>query len=160
ETLGIQDPLPYIAIAKTYSRQGEFFVAARNVERAIEFDPTNADIYGQLGIVRFRSRNYEGSIPAFACALEGCTVFEDPIQGIFIPEDSEDMEDMAGMPTHIVAGMELNNNSVVYYYTYGSVLAALDQCDKAIDFLNQVESIYANDELIMGIVQESLFICS
>ena len=158
--LGIKDPLPYIAIGKTYSRQGEFFIAARNVERALEFDPTNPDIYGQLGVIRFRARNYEGSIPVFACAVEGCVVYEDPIQGIMIPENDEDREEMAGLPAITVPGLALTNESVVYYYTYGSVLAALKQCEKALPILNLVQEQYANDDLIMSIIQESFFICS
>jgi tetratricopeptide (TPR) repeat protein len=63
EVLGIEDPLPYVAIAKTYTRMGEFFAAALNAEKAIDIDPTDADLYGQLGVIYHRSRNYEGSIP-------------------------------------------------------------------------------------------------
>ena len=48
--LGVQNPLPYIEIAKTYTQQGEFFIAARNAEKALEMDPTNASTYGQLGL--------------------------------------------------------------------------------------------------------------
>lgn len=141
ELLGIQDPLPYIAISKTYSRQGEFFIAARNMQRALDFNPTNPDVYGQLGVVYFRSRNYEGSIPVLQCAVEGCTA-----------EENEEQE-------VAVTGLSLNNASVVYYYTYGSVLASLDQCDKAVDILNQVQELYFNDEVIMSIVQDGLIVC-
>jgi tetratricopeptide (TPR) repeat protein len=63
EANGVQDPLPYIAIAKTYSRMGEFFVAALNGEKALNFDPTDANTYGQLGDIYVRSRNYEGAMP-------------------------------------------------------------------------------------------------
>ena len=62
EQIGVNDPGPHLSIARTYSQLGEFFAAARNVQKALEFEPTNADIYGQLGIIYFRSRNYEGSI--------------------------------------------------------------------------------------------------
>ncbi|NQU30500.1 MAG: tetratricopeptide repeat protein, partial [Anaerolineae bacterium] len=31
EQLGILDPIPYLSISKTYSQEGEFFIAARNV---------------------------------------------------------------------------------------------------------------------------------
>lgn len=141
ETLQIEDPLPYVAIAKTYSRMGEFFIAARNAQRALDFDPTNPDLYGQLGVIYFRSRNYEGSIPALKCAVEGCTAEENEEQEI------------------AVIGLSLDNNSVVYYYTYGSVLAALNQCESALIILNQVESRYSADETIMSIVQESNLIC-
>jgi tetratricopeptide (TPR) repeat protein len=149
EVNGIQDPLPYIAIAKTYSRDGEFFVAARNLQKALEFDPTNADIYGQLGIVFFRSRNYEGSVPVFKCAVEGCTA-----------EETTNLGDPLGLELGVpVEGLPLNDFTAVYYYTYGSVLAALNQCAQALPVLNQVAEQYPTDPVAMPIVQESLLIC-
>lgn len=141
EGLGIKDPLPYIAIAKTYSRDGEFFAAARNAEQAINIDPFNPDWYGQLGIIYFRSRNYEGSVPVLQCAVEGCTAAENTDWGV------------------AVSGMPLNDDTLVYYYTYGSVLAALDQCDQATPVLEELRASYAADALVMGIVNESFEVC-
>ncbi len=141
-TLGINDPLPYVAIAKTYTRQGQFFIAARNAERAIDLDPTNASIYGELGIIRFRARNYEGSIPPLRCSVIGCTALEN--------------EDGAVA----VAGLPLDNSSVAFYYTYGSVLAALNMCDEAEPILNQVLAVYSNDPVVSGIARESLNVCT
>ena len=142
ETLGIEDPLPYLAIAKTYTRMGEFFIAARNGQRALEFDNTNPDLYGQLGVIYYRSRNYEGSIPVLKCAVEGCTAEENEEMGV------------------AVSGLPLTNETAVYYYIYGSVLAALDQCDRAVVVLEQVRQGFSNDETIMSIVEESELICS
>ena len=157
--LGINDPLPYVAIAKTYSRMGEFFAAALNAERAIEFDPTNPDLYGQLGVVYFRSRNYEGSIPALKCAVIGCTGQENPIVGC-PPSGEGTPEASQACTTGIaVSGSPLDNDTLVYYYTYGSVLAALDQCDLAIPILDQLRAAYSGDELVMGIVNENYNVC-
>lgn len=141
EVLSLTDPLPYVAIAKTYVRQGEFFIAARNMQKAVDFDPTNPQLYGELGVIYFQSRNYEGSIPILKCAVEGC-----------LAEENEEQE----LP---VEGLELKNSTVVYYYTYGSVLAALDQCEKAIEILNKVGKGFPEDTIIMDIVQDGLFIC-
>jgi len=140
--LGIKDPLPYIAIAKTYARDGEFFAAALNAERAITIDPLNPDWYGQLGIIYFRSRNYEGSIPVLRCAVEGCSAAENTDWSV----------DVSGMP--------LNDDTLVYYYTYGSVLAALDHCDQATPVLEALRASYAADALVMGIVTESFQVCA
>jgi len=141
ESLGIEDPSHYLAIAKTYTRQGEFFIAARNGIRALEFDNTNPDLYGQLGVIYYRSRNYEGSIPVLKCAVEGCTAEENEEQGV------------------AVSGLSLTNETAVYYYIYGSVLAALDQCDQAMVVLEQVRAGFSKDETIMAIVEESETIC-
>ncbi|MCW5877810.1 MAG: tetratricopeptide repeat protein [Anaerolineales bacterium] len=144
--LGISDPLPYIAIAKTYSRMGEFFAAALNAERAIDLDPTNADWYGQLGIIYFRSRNYESSIPVLGCAVNGCS-------------DVQNSLDSLGRWTNSVQGMPLDDNTLVYYYTYGSVLAALQDCPTAMPILDELRQTYAGDSIVMGIVQQNYAIC-
>ena len=156
EQLGVRDPIPYLSIARTYSQMGEFFIAARNVQKALSFSPADADIYGQLGVIYFKSRNYEGSIPALKCAVEGCS-----------PEESCEArggcdDDELGVQ---VVGLPLTNNTVVYYYTYVSVLAALSRpqqnyCPKAMDIAAQVRAMYAGDALIMGIIQPSERICA
>ena len=56
-------------------------------------------------------------------------------------------------------GLDLNNNSIVYYYVYGTELAAFNECDLAADILDQVEDLYGNDELVMAIVNESRQVC-
>lgn len=139
EVLGINDPLPYIAIAKTYSRMGEFFAAALNAERAVDLDPTNPDWYGQLGIIYFRARNYESAIPVLGCAVTGCS-------------DVQNSLDSDGRWTTSVSGLPLDNNTLAYYYTYGSVLAALEQCDQAVPILDMLSASYPGDAVVMGIV--------
>jgi len=62
--LKIQDPFPYLAIAKTYAQEGDFFAAALNAQKAVAIDPTNADLYGQLGDIYKRGRNFETAILA------------------------------------------------------------------------------------------------
>ncbi|MEX1247583.1 MAG: tetratricopeptide repeat protein [Anaerolineales bacterium] len=146
EGLGIEDPLPYIAIAKTYTRMGEFFAAALNAEKAIDLDPTNPDWYGQLGRIYFQARNYESAIPVLRCAVSGCS-------------DVENIEASEGRWTVAVGGLPLDNNTLVYYYTFGSVLAALEQCDEAVPILDALSANYAGDALVMGIVKESYTIC-
>ncbi len=156
EQLGIRDPIPYLSIAKTYSQTGDYFAAALNVKKALEFDPANADTYGQLGIVYFKSRNYEGSIPALKCAVRGCTA-----------EESCEARGgcRAGDPGTPVVGLPLSPNTVVYYYTYGSVLAALsrpkdNKCPEAVAVLSEVAAAFPSDRDIAGIVQAGLTICA
>jgi tetratricopeptide (TPR) repeat protein len=144
---GVQDPLPYIAIAKTYARMGEFFAAALNAEKALDFDPTNANTYGQLGDIYTRARNYESALPVLKCAVLGCTVAENEIG-----EAS-------------VEGLPLTNVEVAYYYVrYGSVLAALSRpsanyCPEALDVLDRVRTEFGQDPVLMEIVRENEAIC-
>jgi len=158
KTIGIEDPLPYLAIAKTYTRQGEFFAAARNAEVALSFDYTNPDLYGQLGYIRSQARNFEGSIPMLECAVEGCEVLFDEFFGIIPLVDASD-EQLQTLERIQVEGLPLNNGSVIYYYVYSSMLSAFGLCDQAEPIMNQLEQEYGGDETIMAIVSENRNVC-
>ena len=168
EQLGVRDPGPHLSIARTYSQLGEFFIAARNVQTALEYEPTNADIYGQLGVIYFRSRNYEGSILSLQCAIYGCSG-EDSCLGRGLdrcfPEFNEN-------PVS-VTGLRLEPNTIVYYYIYGSVVAALSRpadnnCDQAMKTMGEVRAEleknpddYADGrDTIIGIVEAAEEICA
>jgi tetratricopeptide (TPR) repeat protein len=156
EQLGINDPIPYIAIGKTYSQLGEFFIASLNMRHAVQINPTNPDSYGQLGIVYFKARNYEGSIEALKCAVNGCT----PEESCAIRQCDPEIDQSIA-----IQGMPLTNTTVVYYYTYGSVLAAMhrpteDKCTEAVAVLEEVKSQYANDATVLNIVNTSEEICA
>ena len=158
EQLGVQDPLPYIAIAKTYAQQGEFFIAARNGEKALSFDPTNADTYGQLGMIYVQARNYETALPALRCAVEGCTAEENETAQLFVEE---------GILTSSVAvePLPLTNLTVAYYYVrYGSVLAYLDSddhsyCQRSLELMDVLRATFPEDELLMQNVEDNEATC-
>ena len=157
EQLGIKDPTPNLSIAKTYSQMGEFFSAARNVLKALQYDQTNADTYGQLGVVFFKSRNYEGSILPLKCAVRGCNLEESC-------EARNGCDENAGEFGVQVEGLDLSPNTVVYYYTYGSVLSALSRpqqnyCPEALDVFTEVRQAFGDDQNIMPIVQAGEAIC-
>ncbi len=137
--LNIKDPVPYLSIAKTYTQEGQFFIAARNVQKALEFQPDNADFYGQLGIVYQHSKNFEGSILSLACVVNGCSG-EDSCKGRGL--DACDAAD----PPVTVQPLPLSPGSVYYYDVYMSELAALSKppqanyCPQALDVANQLRS--------------------
>ena len=145
--LGVKNPLPNLEIAKTYTQQGEFFIAARNAETALSFDPSNANTYGQLGIIYIRSRNYEGARPALKCSVRGCTADENEVGKV------------------AVEGLALTNLTVAYYYVeYGTVLAFLSRstdnfCAEARQVLDEVAAAYPDDAILMSIVADSRGIC-
>ena len=71
--LGVEDPKPYLNLASTYTQMGEFFAAALNVRTALDMRPDDANIYGRLGLVYHRSRNYESCNAGFLqCVVKGC----------------------------------------------------------------------------------------
>ncbi len=156
EQLGIADPLPYVAIAKTYAQQGEFFAAAANAQKAIEIEPSNPDLYGQLGNIYKRGRNFETSIIALKCAVRGCT-----------PAESCQARNgcAPGDPGTTVVGLPLTPGSATYYLDYGSVLAAFSPrypyyCNEAVDVLTQLLNAYGDDPIIRINAQDGLSICA
>jgi tetratricopeptide (TPR) repeat protein len=156
EQLGIRDPIPYLAIANTYAQSGEFFVAALNVQQGLRFMPANPNVYGQLGVIYHKSRNYEGAIPALACAIEGCSA-EQSCEVRRCDPDQDPMVSVEGLP--------LSGSTVVYYFTYGSVLSGLhrpgdDKCDKAMSVFDQLRAGYPDDPTIMSIVRAGEEICT
>jgi len=154
---GNKDPLPYLEIAKTYSQTGDFFSAEQNALKALAFDPTNADLYGRLGVIYDKARNYESVIPAMQCAVKGCNP-DISCQARFVRACQGD----EGVT---VTGLPLSPNTVVYYYTYAERLAALspthpNYCADAIPVLNQVQAAYGSDPTIAAIVADGLAICA
>jgi tetratricopeptide (TPR) repeat protein len=154
--LGVNDPLPYIALGKTYAQLGEFYAASLNVLHAVQIDPYSPDVYGQLGIVYFKSRNYESAIEALKCAIRGCTAEEScTVRQCTDPND----------PEIIIEGMPLTSSTEVYYYSYGSVLAAMhrpyqDYCTEAVAVLDLVRIGFPEDAVALAIVDDGMAICA
>lgn len=154
--LQIQDPAPYLSIAKTYSQMGQFFIAIRNVQKTIEFQPDKAEFYGELGVLYHKNRNYETGILAFKCAIDGCN-------------EAESCEGRGGcgdkdVPA-VVVGLPLNSLTVYYYDIYASELAALstpkkDYCNKALEVAAKIEaSEFDNDPNIAADIVVVRSIC-
>jgi tetratricopeptide (TPR) repeat protein len=158
EQLGVRNPIPYLEIAKTYTQQGEFFIASRNAEKALSFDPSNPNTYGQLGIIYIKSRNYEGALPALRCAVKGCSADENEVATRFVDEGL--LEESLS-----VEGLPLTNLTVAYYYVeYGTVMAFLSRptqnyCSEAQAVLDEVRAEYSSDPILMSIVEDSEGIC-
>ena len=160
EQQGVNDPIPLISIANTYVQMGEFFSAARNMLKAVEYNPTDPTVYGQLGIVYYKSRNYEGAIPALKCYVSGCTAAE----SCYVRNGGEDC-DPNSIPDIPIEGQPLSQTSVAYYFTYASDLAGLNQtsnnyCSTAMPIFKEISDSFSSDESIMSIVQEGEAICA
>jgi tetratricopeptide (TPR) repeat protein len=158
QQLGVQDPVPYLSIAKTYSQMGEFFIAIRNVQKTIEFQPSNPLFYGELGVLYHKNRNYETGILALKCAVRGCTA-------------DESCEGRGGCGANdtpaAVTGLPLTAGTVYYYDVYASELAALSKppkvnyCPEALAIASEIEaSEFDNDPNIAADVTVVRTICT
>lgn len=160
EQNGVKDPTPYLAIGKTYMQQGEFFIAARNIEQALEIDPRNPDIYGRLGIVYYKARNYESAVDVLRCAVDGCEpevtrqLLCRYVYGCDVAAESA-LDYCVPVP-----GQALAANSLEHYYTYGSVLAFYSYCDRAEEVFSNLMAEFGSDPIVEGIVAEGRTICA
>ncbi len=160
EQLDVKDPYPYIAIAKTYAQQGEFFFAARNAEKALSFDTANADTYGQLGMIYVQARNYETALPALRCAVDGCAMADNEVLNLFIKNGT-----VPEATSVTVLPLPLTNLNVAYYYVrYGSVLAYLSSpengyCTHSLELMTQLRLAYPDDPVLMQNVEDNEATC-
>jgi tetratricopeptide (TPR) repeat protein len=156
QQLGINDPIPYLAIANTYIQTGDFFAAAANVKKALTLNPSSPDVYAQLGMVYHASRNYEGAIPAFECAIQGCDAVKSCSVRVKNPPCDQAI---------VITGMKLTADTVAYYYTFVSVLSGLHRpsdtyCTEAAPYFAEIKAGFASDPTIMSIVKAGEDICA
>jgi len=156
---GVSDPIPLISIANTYGQMGEWLLASSNMIKAVDFTPSNPTVYGQLGIIYYRARNYEGAILPLKCIVRGCTAAE----SCEVRNRGAECNS-AEVPNIPIDSLPLSQSTVAYYFTYGSVLAGLHQpsngyCDEAMKVFDEVRQGFNTDTTIMSIVEEGESIC-
>jgi tetratricopeptide (TPR) repeat protein len=159
DQLGVKDPIPLISIANTYIQQGQALAASVNMVKAVSFVPEDPTVYGQLGVVYYKARNYEGSILPLKCAVRGCTAAE----SCLVRNGGAEC-DPADVGNIVIQPLPLTTNTAIYYYIYGSVLAGLHQpsngyCDEAMKVFKEIRAGFGSDVTIMGIVNEGMTIC-
>jgi tetratricopeptide (TPR) repeat protein len=156
----ISDPIPYLAIGRTYLQDGEFFIAARNLEQAVAIAPANAELFGFLGIVYFKARNYESAETVLRCAVNGCAPEvgrELLCQKVYGCELDDEEAQQYG---EFIAGLPLEAVTLEYYYTLGSVLASNNQCQDAEQIFSELIASYGSDPIVSAIVAEGRLLCA
>ncbi len=120
----------YTRKCETYFTMREDQLAQEACEQAIQLDPTYPEAYRQLGMVRYTSRNYEGSIDSF----EECARLQEE------------------------QGIALVDREIECYYIQGLAWALLARCDMAWDVLQQALQMNP-PESIKGFINEGLMLC-
>jgi tetratricopeptide (TPR) repeat protein len=112
--LNPNDPWPYAYISSTYATVGEYAKAIQYAQQAISVDPNNTDSaywWGNLGVLYYRTEDYEKAIESLKLAVSGGTA----------SNGSQ------------VKGLPLDYGRVASYYAdYGLSLARTNQCSLAI----------------------------
>lgn len=132
------DPLPNTYISRTYATVGEYAKAIQFAEQAIKVSPNDPFLYGNLGVMDYRNRQYEDAVTSLRLAVRGGKT----VEGVEIE------------------GLPLDYGRVAeYYFTYGLALARVGQCGEALQISQSLQQIVNNDEISVFNAEEIIRIC-
>jgi len=132
---------PLILVAEAYASVGEFGKASQFAQDAVDLDPTNARLHGNLGRMFYHNNVYDEAIAQLQLAITG-GVAEDgsSVQGVQLdPGDSRVIE---------------------FYYTYGLALARTSRCDEAVPVFEVLIRGVPDNEIAVFNAQEGLRLCA
>jgi tetratricopeptide (TPR) repeat protein len=124
-SLNPTDYMPEYYISRTYASIGDYVKAIQYAEQAVNDNPEYAVLYGNLGTLYYRYKQYNRAIDALRMAIQGGTT-----------ENGE-----------IVEGLPLDYGTVSeYYYIYGLSLAREGECAEALRIAQALGQIVPDDE--------------
>jgi tetratricopeptide (TPR) repeat protein len=158
---------PYLYLSRTHFQNDELGTAIQYLQQALRLEPANPDIHGRLGLILFKRRNYEGAEPELRLAVLGGVV--DAGGNPLLDTEGNPLLDASGNPVRAVDGVMLEvaplplagSISLEYYYTYGNLLAYLQQCkpDQAPRYLTLALNFAPDDRTVQGSYNESMALC-
>jgi tetratricopeptide (TPR) repeat protein len=157
--LDIENVEPYLYLSRTYYQIDKIGTAIQYLQEALTHDPTNPRVHGELGVLLFKRKNYEGALPELKLAVFG---------GSLTDEEGQEVKDKNGNPV-TVQGLELSNLSLAYYYTLGNLRAfnatsaSPESCgsnpDDAPTLLRLALNFAPDDPTVQGSYADSMAIC-
>jgi tetratricopeptide (TPR) repeat protein len=131
---------PLTLLVNLYAGVGEYGVASQYARQAVELDPQDPRLRGNLGRMYYHNGALEESIAQFNFAIRGG---ETP-EGVW------------------VEGLSVNRNDfriLEFYYTYGLALAKQGICEEAIQIFEAILTLAPDDEIAVFNAEEGLVIC-
>ncbi len=133
------DPVPLLYSSRTYATVGEFAKAIQFAEQAVKADPVDPFLYGNLGTMYYRNRQYTESVNALRTAIQG---------GL-----SEDGKVVEGIP---ISG---TGRVPEYYSLYGLALARKAECNEGLQVARLIQQALPDDETAVYNAGEVVNIC-
>ena len=118
---------------------GEYAKATQYAETAVNDNPTDANLRGNLGVMYYRNYQWPEAVEQLKIVVAGgATEDNQPIEPIPLANDTRIAE---------------------YYFTYGLVLARLNRCGEALQISQQIQARVPTDEIAVANAQEMVVIC-
>ncbi len=136
--LNPKDSTPESLIASVYLINGDYTKAAQYAEAALQDNPTDPYLYGNLGLIYWRQQYYQDSVDVLKIAVQGGTT-----------SDGQTIKGLA---------MDYGKAGT-FYYTYGLALANVGQCSLALQIAQAVSTGMRNDEVAVYNAQEIINTC-
>jgi tetratricopeptide (TPR) repeat protein len=133
------DPTPDLYISRAYATVGEYAKATQYAETAVNDNPADANLRGNLGVMYYRNFQWPEAVEQLKIVVAGgATEDNQPIEPIALANDTRIAE---------------------YYFTYGLVLARLNRCGEALQIAQQIQARVPTDEIAVANAQEVVTIC-
>jgi tetratricopeptide (TPR) repeat protein len=137
------DVRPYQLLAQANARVGEYGKASQYAREAMQQDPSNPYLHGDLGRMYYKNGQIEEAVNSLGVAIRGGQV---DVQG-----------EMVNVP-----GLELDPGDgrvVEFYYFYGLALANSGNCSQARQIAQSLLVGVRDDEIAVANAEEVLNIC-
>jgi tetratricopeptide (TPR) repeat protein len=135
-TLNPPDPEPDLFISRTYATMGDYAKALQYAETAVKDRPTDASLHGNYGVMFYRNFMYPEAAQELSIAVNGGQTEDGfPIRGLVLSNDIRIVE---------------------FYFTHALALARTNQCGKALQVTQEIQSKVRLDESSMEIINEAV----
>jgi len=133
------DPTPDLYISRTYATVGEYAKATQYAETAVNDNPVDANLRGNLGVMYYRNFQWPEAVEQLKIVISGgATEDNQPIEPIPLANDTRIAE---------------------YYFTYALVMARMNRCGEALQIAQQIQARIPTDEIAVANAQEVVIIC-
>lgn len=124
--LNPEDPNPDLLLSRTYATIGEYGKAMQYAQSAVTDNPSDTNLRGNYGVMLYRNAYWEDAAKELSYVVKGG-----------LSDDGHQMEVIDLIPN--------SPRIAEYYFTYGLVLARLNQCGEALQIAQLVISRTPND---------------
>lgn len=133
------DPMPDLLTSRTYATIGEYAKALQYAETAVQDQPENPRLRGNLGVMYYRNLYWPEAMQQLGFTIYGGT--------------TEEGVEITGIP--------LSNDLLVaeYYYTYGLALARTNNCGEGLQIAQEIQTRIPSNENAVFAAGEIIRIC-